>query len=152
MRKLHADEFNNLPGSVQSSLIGWAEASLRKQNFLLKMMSPIVSNVVLWICYLLLKGATQGVEGVSTASLLEIVVMVNKGVGLLSIVLLFVILYGYRIARQEAGSKHAYLCASFDMSLISPDDVLTKILMPRLASAGLTKKEYLSISRSLWWC
>ena len=152
MRKLHADEFNNLPGSVQSSLIGWAEASFRKQNLLLKMTFPIVTNAVLWICYLLLKGATQGVEEVSTASLMEIVVMVNKGVGLLSIVLLLVIHHSYRIARQEAGSMHAYLCASFDMSLITPDDVFTKILMPRLASAGLTKKEYLSIARSLWWC
>ena len=152
MRKLHADDFNNLPGSVQSSLIGWAEASFRKQNLLLKMTFPIVTNAVLWICYLLLKGATQGVEEVSTASLMEIVVMVNKGVGLLSIVLLLVIHHSYRIARQEAGSMHAYLCASFDMSLITPDDVFTKILMPRLASAGLTKKEYLSIARSLWWC
>ena len=123
-----------------------------QQNLLLKMTFPIVTNAVLWICYLLLKGATQGVEEVSTASLMEIVVMVNKGVGLLSIVLLLVIHHSYRIARQEAGSMHAYLCASFDMSLITPDDVFTKILMPRLASAGLTKKEYLSIARSLWWC
>lgn len=42
------------------------------------------------------------------------------------------------------------LSADYDTSDITADDVLTKILLPRLATAGLTKKEFRDIARGLW--